>query len=113
MNKAEIAGRLVARTGLGRAAAMEAVDGVFAIISHALACREEVQIAAFGAFGTRSTLGPVPDGTSKPRGRGDINVDIAEFQGGEDAEGSSDFAFVPMTLQRSPSRLGGPQTAWM
>lgn len=113
MNKAEIASRLTARTGLRRAAAMEAVDGVFAIISYALAYRKEVRIAAFGAFGTRSTLGPVPDGTPEPRGRSDIGVDIAEFQGGEDPAGSSDFAFAPMTLQRSRSRHGGPQTAWM
>ena len=48
MNKSEMADRLAARPGLGKAAAREAVDGVFAIIGHALAYREEVRIAGFG-----------------------------------------------------------------
>ena len=54
MNKAEMADRLVARTGLSKAVAREAVDGVFAAIGDALANGEEVRIAGFGAFGTRS-----------------------------------------------------------
>ena len=54
MNKAEMADRLAARTGLGKAVAREAVDGVFAIIGEALADGEEVRIAGFGTFGTRS-----------------------------------------------------------
>ena len=54
MNKAEMADRLAARTGLGKAVAREAADGVFAIIGEALADGEEVRIAGFGTFGTRS-----------------------------------------------------------
>ena len=54
MNKTEMADRLAARTGLSKAAARDAVDGVFAIIGYALANGEEVRIAGFGTFGTRS-----------------------------------------------------------
>ena len=54
MNKAEMADRLAARTGLSEAIAGEAVDGVFAAIGDALANGEEVRIAGFGTFGTRS-----------------------------------------------------------
>ena len=53
MNKAEMADRLAARTGLSKAAAREAVDGVFAAIGDALANGEQVRIAGFGIFGTR------------------------------------------------------------
>ena len=42
MNKTEMADRLVARTGLDKAVARDAVDGVFAIIGKALADGEEV-----------------------------------------------------------------------
>ena len=54
MNKAQMADRLAARTGLTKAVAREAVDGVFAAIGDALANGEEVRIAGFGSFGTRS-----------------------------------------------------------
>ena len=54
MNRAEMADRLAARTGLSKAAAKEAVDGVFAAIGDALANGEEVRLAGFGTFGTRS-----------------------------------------------------------
>ena len=54
MNKAEMADRLAARTGLSKVVAREAVDSVFAAIGDALANGEEVRIAGFGAFGTRS-----------------------------------------------------------
>ena len=54
MNKAEMADRLAARTGLSKAVARDGVDGVFAIIGKALADGEEVRIAGFGTFGTRS-----------------------------------------------------------
>ena len=49
-----MADRLAARTGLDKAAARDAVDGVFAIIGKALADGEEVRITGFGTFGTRS-----------------------------------------------------------
>ena len=54
MNKVEMAGRLAARTGLSKAIAREGVGGVFAAIGDALANGEEVRIAGFGTFGTRS-----------------------------------------------------------
>ena len=54
MNKGEMADRLAARTGLSKSVAKEAVDGVFAVIGDALAKGEEVRIAGFGTFGTRS-----------------------------------------------------------
>ena len=53
MNKGQLADGLAARTGLGKAAAMEAVDGVFAEIGEALARGDEVRILGFGAFLTR------------------------------------------------------------
>ena len=54
MNKGQMADRLAARTGLNKAAARDAVDGVFETIGEALANGEEVRIAGFGSFGTRS-----------------------------------------------------------
>ena len=54
MNKAEMADRLTARTGLDKAVAREAVDGGFAAIGGALADGEEVRISGFGTFGTKS-----------------------------------------------------------
>ena len=54
MNKSEMADRLAARTGLSKAMAKEAVDGVFSAIGDALADGEEVRIAGVGTFGTRS-----------------------------------------------------------
>ena len=56
MNKAEMVDRLAARTGLSKSSAKEAVDGVFAAIGDALANGEDVRIAGFGTFGTRSGL---------------------------------------------------------
>ena len=54
MNKAEMADRLAARTGLSKTVARDAVDGVFSIVGEALAREQEVRIAGFGTFGTRS-----------------------------------------------------------
>ena len=54
MNKAEMADRLAARTGLAKAVASEAVDSVFAAIGDALANDGEVRIDGFWTFGTRS-----------------------------------------------------------
>ena len=54
MNKTEMADLLAARTGLSMAVAREAVNGVFTAIGDALANGEEVRIAGFGTFGTRS-----------------------------------------------------------
>ena len=58
VNKTEMADRLAARTGLGKGAARDAVDGVFAIVGEALADGEEVRLPGFGTFGTRSRPAP-------------------------------------------------------
>ncbi len=54
MNKSELAERLGARTGMNKAAAKDAVDGVFEVIAKALANGEEARILGFGTFGTRN-----------------------------------------------------------
>ena len=54
MNKAEMADRLAARTGMSKAVVREVADGVFAAIGDALANGQEVSIAGFGSVGTRS-----------------------------------------------------------
>ena len=54
MNKSDIAGRVAGRAGVGRSAAGDAVDTVFEAITEALARGEDVRIAGFGTFGTRS-----------------------------------------------------------
>ena len=54
MNKSEIAGRVAGRTGVSRSAAGDAVDAVFEAVAEALARGEDVRIAGFGTFGTRS-----------------------------------------------------------
>ena len=54
MNKAEMADRLAARTGLNKAAARDAVDSMFAVIDEDLANGEEVRIAEFGTFTART-----------------------------------------------------------
>ena len=102
MNKAEMAGRLAARTGLSKAIAREAVDGVFAAIGDALANGEEVQITGLGTFGTRSRArtGRNPGGR---RGRIHIGVDIADIQGRGDAERCREGGSRVMTLQRQPN----------
>ena len=54
MNKAEMADRLAARTGMNEAAARDAVDSVFATIGEALANGDEVRIAGFETFAARA-----------------------------------------------------------
>ena len=51
MNKAEMADRLAARSGMNEVAAKDAVDSVFATIGEALANGDEAWIAGFGTFG--------------------------------------------------------------
>ena len=54
VNKSDIAGRVAGRAGVGRSAAGDAVDAVFEAIAEALARGEDVRVAGFGTFGTRS-----------------------------------------------------------
>ena len=103
MNKAEMAGRLAARTGLSKAIAREAVDGVFAAIGDALANGEEVQITGLGTFGTRSRPARTGHNPGTGGGRIHIGVDIADIQGREDAERCREGGSRVMTLQRQPN----------
>ena len=68
MNKAEMADRLAARTGMNEAAAKDAVDSVFATIGEALANGDEVRIAGYGTFAARARR-PVPAATPGPARR--------------------------------------------
>jgi len=54
VNKSDIAGRVADRAGVGKSAAGDAVDAVFEAVAEALARGEDVRIAGFGIFGTRS-----------------------------------------------------------
>ena len=54
VNKSDIAGRVAGRAGVERSAAGEAVDAVFEATAEALARGEDVRVAGFGTFGTRS-----------------------------------------------------------
>ena len=54
MKKADIVARVAARTGLDRFTSGGAVDSVFEVIAEALAKEEDVRIAGFGKFRTRS-----------------------------------------------------------
>ena len=53
MNKSELGERLADRTGMTKAAAKHAVDGMFEVIGEAMANGEDVRILGFGTFGTR------------------------------------------------------------
>ena len=54
MNKSELAERLAGRTGMSKAAAKDAVEGVFEVIGEALANGEDARILGSGTFGTRN-----------------------------------------------------------
>ena len=49
-----MADRLAARTGLSKAEARKAVDGLFVVIGDALADGDEVRVAGFGTFRIRT-----------------------------------------------------------
>ena len=57
MKKSDIAGRGADRIGLSRSAAGNAVAAVFEAVGEALANGEEVRIAGFGTFRTKSRRG--------------------------------------------------------
>ena len=87
MNKADIAGRLAGRTGLGKAQAANAVEAMFAAIGEALAESEDVRVAGF-----RDVRGEEPSGTGRAqpahrRGGVDTGLDGAVVQGGQSAPG--------------------------
>ena len=53
MNRTELGERLADRTGMTKAAAKNAVDGMFEVIGEALTNGEDVRILGFGTFATR------------------------------------------------------------
>ena len=53
MNKSEIACRVAVRTGVGRSAAVDAVDPVFEVLGETLVRGEDTRIVGFGTFGIR------------------------------------------------------------
>ena len=65
MNKSELAERLAGRTGMSKAAAKDAVNGVFETIGDALANGEEARILGFCTFGN-----PEPAGAHRVATRG-------------------------------------------
>ena len=87
MNKWEMADRLAVGTGLNKAEARDAVDGVFEAIGEALANGDEVRIAGFGTFSVKSR--PARTGRNPPdrRARFDIGVQISVLQVWQDAQG--------------------------
>ena len=54
MNRSELAERLAGRTGMSKAGARDAVDGVFEAIGEDLANGEEARIFGFGTSGIRN-----------------------------------------------------------
>ena len=72
MNKSQLVDALAGRTGMSKAAALEAVDGVFAEIGEALARGDTMQIVGFGTFSTRNR----PGRTGRNPGTGET-VEIA------------------------------------
>ena len=62
MNKAEMAGRLAARTGVGKAAARDGVDGVFGIIGEAVS----ISASTSPAFRAGKTLTDTENAGSRP-----------------------------------------------
>ncbi len=54
MNKSELGERLADRAGMTKAAAKNAVEGLFEVIGEALANGEDVRILGFGTFETRA-----------------------------------------------------------
>ena len=105
MNKVEMADRLTARTNPSKSAAKEAVDGVFGAIGDAFANGEEVRIAGFGIFGTRSR--PTRTGRNLRTGGGfDIGVYVTHVQGPEDAEECRQCRSRDVTLQGQPAAAG-------
>ena len=106
MNKTEMADRLAARTGLGKGAARDALDGLFAIIGEALADGEDVRLPGFGTFGTRSR--PARTGRN-PRTGEAVSISastLPTFKAGEDAEGQREWRSGIVTVRREKTATG-------
>ncbi len=106
MNKTEMADRLAVRMGLSKGAARDAVDGVFAIISAALADGEDVRLPGFGSLGTRMPTGPYRTQSEDRRGRFDTRDHFADLPGGKGAEGHREWASGIMTVRPEKAAPG-------
>ena len=90
MNKSAIVARVAARMGLNKSAAEGAVDTVFEAIAEGLAKEEEVRIAGFGTFGTRSRAARIGQESAHRREPADTGLQITVVQGGETAAGGGE-----------------------
>ena len=84
MNKAAIVARVARRMGLNKFAAEGAVDTVLEAIAESLAKEEDVRIAGFGTFRTRSRA--ARDRAATPgdgRERADTGLEDTVVQGGK------------------------------
>ena len=102
MNEVEMADRLATRSGLSKSVAKEAADGVFAAIGDALANGEEVRIAGFGTFATRSR--PARTGRN-PRTGEAVSISASTspmFKAGKTLKDTVHAGSRVMTLQRQP-----------
>ena len=97
MNKGQMADRLAARTGLNKAAARDAVDGVIETIGEALANGEEVRIAGFGSFVHQEPAGPYRPQPKDRRSGFDTGVEVSRVQGGQDAQGCGECRLEALT----------------
>ena len=87
MNKAEMADRLAARIGLNKAAARDAVDGVFATIDEALANGEAARIAGFGTFAAKTRAARTGRNPQTGEAISISAVEVTVVQGGEGTQG--------------------------
>ena len=87
MNKGEMADRLAARTGLSKAAARDAVDGMLATIGEALLNGEEVPDRGIRELRHQEPAGPYRPQPEDRRNRINICVEVSRVQGRQDAQG--------------------------
>ena len=103
MNKREMADRLAVGTGLNKAAARDAVDGVFEAIGEALATGDEVRIAGFGTFSVKSR--PARTGRN-PRTGEPVSIAASKspaFKAGKTLKDSLNAARVTVRRSRASS----------
>ena len=100
MNKAEMAERLAARTGLKMAGARDAVDSMFTVIDEDLANGEGVRVAGFGTFHRQDPPGPYRLQPPDRRGDFDIGFEVTVVQGGEANRGCGERRQEVVTVGR-------------
>ena len=87
MNKAAIVARVARRMRLNKFAAEGAVDTVLEAIAESLAKEEDVRIAGFGTFRTRSRAARTGQEPGDGRERADSTLEDTVVQGGEEGSG--------------------------